>query len=57
MARQIGQTYYNVGHDGDPGGGDHTTLYGYAYIKTATSVERGVAQSRVGYADRAQARP
>lgn len=37
VARQVEKAYHDSGHDGGPGGGDNSTVYVYAYVKTSTT--------------------
>lgn len=34
VARQVEKAYLDSGHDGGPGGGDASTVYVYAYLKS-----------------------
>jgi hypothetical protein len=38
-ARTVEDAYHAAGCDGGPGGGDRTTTFVYAYLKTRTTVE------------------
>jgi hypothetical protein len=39
IARQVEKAYHDSGHDGGPGGGDRSTVYVYAYVKTSSTKE------------------
>ena len=39
VARDVEKAYHDSGHDGGPGGGDNTTVWVYAYVKSSRTSE------------------